>query len=316
METKLNRLRNNQRSLSVICDELTAEHVDICFLVDCTSSMSTYIDQVRQNVGTLVQNMRKKFASFSPRCAFVGYRDLCEDERDQVISTGFTEDMDTFRLLLGEIKAFGGGDECEDVFSGLLEVSQLDWSSESRVLFHICDAPCHGRRFHTRDCEDHFAETSHPLGLTLDSIMTRINALGLAYYFAEVNSTTRLMVDEFNKELRGEPIRVVRLDRVEDLAEHVAQSVVTVIHRSKTRAVLNDGRRVKQRVINARIPEWADLSVFKKYTAEYFTVRYLHRSSRENRYILTRRNLYNLNLPKKFLKIIIERWPLKLKLSL
>lgn len=125
-----------------------AENVDLCFLIDCTSSMSSYIEQVQKKINDIVDELKMNFEHFSPRLAFVGYRDFTEDPSDQIVSIDFLNEIDTFRALVAEIDAFGGGDECEDVFSGLNEVTKLEWLNESRVLFHIADAPCHGKRFH------------------------------------------------------------------------------------------------------------------------------------------------------------------------
>ncbi len=138
IETKLNQLLKQ------------AENVDLCFLVDCTSSMSTYIEQVRDKISQLVSELKRCYENFSIRLAFVGYRDYTESENDQIVSIDFMSgsEIETFILLMSTVEAFGGGDECEDVISGLNEVTKLKWSNESRILFHVCDAPCHGKRFH------------------------------------------------------------------------------------------------------------------------------------------------------------------------
>lgn len=138
IESKLNQLLKQ------------AESVDLCFLVDCTSSMSSYIKQVKNKINELVSELEKIFKNFSVRLAFVGYRDFTENVNDQIVTIDFLDsnNIDTFKLLVSNVEAFGGGDECEDVFSGLNEVTKLEWSNESRVLFHVCDAPCHGKRFH------------------------------------------------------------------------------------------------------------------------------------------------------------------------
>jgi hypothetical protein len=48
-----------------------------------------------------------------------------------------------------QVKPTGGTDECEDVFSGLEAAGKLSWRGEgSKVIFHIADAPCHGKLFH------------------------------------------------------------------------------------------------------------------------------------------------------------------------
>jgi hypothetical protein len=140
-----------------------AENVDLCFLIDCTSSMSSYIEQVQKKINDIVHELKMRFEHFSLRLAFVGYRDFTEDPSEQIVCIDFLDEIDTFRVLVSEIEAFGGGDECEDVFSGLNEVTKLEWSNESRVLFHIADAPCHGKRFHSGKFTFEFTQFTYNL---------------------------------------------------------------------------------------------------------------------------------------------------------
>jgi hypothetical protein len=265
-----------------------AESVDFCFLVDCTSSMSPYIDQVEMTINQIVNELQKKFVNFSMRLAFVGYRDFSEDECDRIINTGFLQDLETFKLLVSEIVAFGGDDVCEDVFIGLNEVTKLEWLNESRVLFHICDAPCHGQRFHTDDIQDKYLTTEHPLGFRINTLMNLLCSLNINYFFAEINSSTKLMVDEFNRELsrNGNLINVVKLGEEtgrisEDLNEKVQHSIIQVINQTKSHSFNPTSKHlsIKSRLVNAILPKWDDLSLFKKYTVEYYTVNNLNNSS-------------------------------------
>ena len=42
----------------------------------------------------------------------------------------------------------GGGDGPEDVVGGLFNTLNLNWQSENRFTFLICDAPAHGFKYH------------------------------------------------------------------------------------------------------------------------------------------------------------------------
>ena len=63
----------------------------------------------------------------------------------------FTDSVDTFKRFCDPIIADGGGDIPEDVFGGLEKAGELGWTTDgsTRVLFHIADAPCHGREYHS-----------------------------------------------------------------------------------------------------------------------------------------------------------------------
>jgi hypothetical protein len=79
------------------------------------------------------------------RVAFVGYRDFV-DEEDRIVSINLTEDISAFVDFMDEIKAHGGGDQCEDVFGGLERVLTLDWKLPTKILIHVGDSPQHGSR--------------------------------------------------------------------------------------------------------------------------------------------------------------------------
>ena len=103
-----------------------AEQVDICFMVDCTGSMSSYINEAKTVVHRVVEKLSKKFQDLKLRCAFVGYRDHC-DHGDRVEVMRFTSDKDAFKARVTSVNATGGGDEAEDIFGGLEEVNKLEW---------------------------------------------------------------------------------------------------------------------------------------------------------------------------------------------
>jgi hypothetical protein len=67
----------------------------------------------------------------------------------------------------------------------------------TRVLFHICDAPCHGRDFHNGS-NDQYPD-GDPRGLKIDKLLANLASKNIDYYFAEINSSTAKMIDEFNK---------------------------------------------------------------------------------------------------------------------
>ena len=95
-----------------------SESVDMCFVIDCTGSMSSVINDVKKTIHKIVDRVKRNFQDFSFRCAFVGYRDI-EDGAKRITVLPFTEDIDTFKSFVSGVEATGGADQCEDVFVGL-----------------------------------------------------------------------------------------------------------------------------------------------------------------------------------------------------
>lgn len=132
--SELNRLElkkvelelRNVKISKLIHDLKNAEKVDLCFMVDGTGSMLAYISEAKTVVHRLVDRLAKRFQDFQLRCAFVCYRDHC-DGSDRISVLPFTTDKDAFKNWVTNLKATGGGDECEDVFGGLEEANNLEW---------------------------------------------------------------------------------------------------------------------------------------------------------------------------------------------
>ena len=103
--------------------------IDLCFLMDCTGSMRSYVEatksQIRRLTATIVQ-----MYSIKPRLAFVGYRDINES-LDQL---DFTADEQQFEAFLHRVQASGGDDTCEDVFGKYIDTCSRPSSSVFRRI--------------------------------------------------------------------------------------------------------------------------------------------------------------------------------------
>ncbi|RNA01177.1 serine threonine kinase [Brachionus plicatilis] len=211
-----------------------AEKVDLCFLVDATGSMSSYIAEAKTVIHKIIHKMSIKFQNFALRFSFIGYRDI-SDGLKRVEVFGLSQNEECFRAFVDNIQATGGADECEDVFGGLEEVTKLDWKNPSRVLFHIGDAPCHGSRFHSGANDSY--PGGDPRGLDIACLLKKLVNLNINYYFGEINGSTGKMIEEFNLELRklqGNLIKVTELSSIDLMAETAIKSVESTIMTSKS----------------------------------------------------------------------------------
>ena len=108
--------------------------------------------------------------------------------------------------------------------------------NSSKALLHICDAPCHGKRFSSNVTDDHPA--GDPNNLKINDLLTNISKRGILYFFTEINSLTEIMIQEFNKELdqidKSSQIRVFKLNSADDLTEVFASSVTLTIENTRS----------------------------------------------------------------------------------
>ena len=100
----------------MIRDLKEAENVEICFLVDCTGSMETYIEKVKTVVKDATKVLFQQFRHLKFRCSFIGYGDYNKDgteTKDQIIIFPFTKNTEEFKKYVDGVKIRGGGDACE-----------------------------------------------------------------------------------------------------------------------------------------------------------------------------------------------------------
>lgn len=131
--------------------------IDICFCVDATGSMSSELAQVQSTIVAIIKKIENKVRTegVTLRFAVVTYRD--HPPQDHTYVTQFKDFTDANECVayVNKLNASGGGDEPEAVHDGLIDSCQkLNWvempgTPMLRYIFHVADAPPHGKEFLT-----------------------------------------------------------------------------------------------------------------------------------------------------------------------
>uniref|UniRef100_A0A914D067 VWFA domain-containing protein n=1 Tax=Acrobeloides nanus TaxID=290746 RepID=A0A914D067_9BILA len=218
----------------VFRDFRISQNVDLCFLVDTTGSMGPYIDGVRNSVYSIVEKLTKERSKLGRiadkvHLAFIAYRDYGDSKQFEVFE--FNESVEAFHKFVGSLIAYGGGDVPEDVFGGIEKMLNLSWSTENafKVVFHIADAPCHGRDFHALGDLDSNA-AGDPNGRSHIDLFKQIRDKGVEYYFGKINNSTDLMVQKFS-EAYGSPITDFNIANVANIRDSVVSAVTATVRR-------------------------------------------------------------------------------------
>ncbi|GMT02174.1 hypothetical protein PENTCL1PPCAC_24348 [Pristionchus entomophagus] len=256
-----------------------AENVQLCFLVDVTGSMQRHIDGVRKSIDDMLTELTDdgrhvRFQDEGGRVAksmtmsFVAYRDHDDSKQFEVLP--FTDAV-KFKDFVGGLTATGGGDTPEDVFGGIDKALNLPWSENcgTKVIFHICDAPCHGKEFHSGIGDDYPA--GDPKGRTCKELFSRIREKGIQYYFGKITSSTDIMLKKFSHEY-GEPITEFDVKNVRNLGT----SVVAAVSKSVCARVASASRRAggverKERsyTFEEKEPNWSSLPALSGKLVSY-----------------------------------------------
>ncbi|CAB4446876.1 unnamed protein product [Rhizophagus irregularis] len=177
--------------------------IDLCFVMDCTSSMGGHIKSAKDAIERVVEYMANMKPTIVVRVGFCGYRDHCDGpNRLQIFD--FTNSCDEFKDCLSDISATGGGDAPEDVLGGLnAAVTRITWRNPTRVLLHICDCPPHGRRF-TGLLDDY--PDGDPNGLTAEQVLREMRSAGIYYFFGKITEYTETMTEVFQSIIGEYPV--------------------------------------------------------------------------------------------------------------
>jgi len=185
-------------------DRMTAERslarvqygIDVCFLMDCTGSMSSFINAAKTKIREIVREVEKIESRAIVRIAFVGYRDHCDGAR-RLEKLDFIESTQpaAFEAKLQDCPAMGGGDGPEDVAGGLQSCAQLSWNSSTRLLIHFADAPCHGTKYHSGMQDDY--PSGDPAGLQPEDLLRELAKKRVEFYFMRIHQYTDKMTEIF-----------------------------------------------------------------------------------------------------------------------
>ena len=119
--------------------------LDICFVIDTTGSMGSYIYEVKQNMQNIVAEVAAKSENY--RIAIVDYRDFAYRTGDWYdypakLQLDFTSDLEAIQAGIDGLELGNGGDTDETVYSGLMLAASLKWKPTSQhVVILLGDAP-------------------------------------------------------------------------------------------------------------------------------------------------------------------------------
>jgi len=118
--------------------------IDLCILMDCTGSMGAWIDAAKQHLTAIISELNTDLDVKDIRVAFVAYRDYKDTGRKVVKHFVSMKDVRRVVEVIEAQRADGGGDEPEDVISGVEGAMELEWKGDVRLCLFVADACAHG----------------------------------------------------------------------------------------------------------------------------------------------------------------------------
>ena len=176
-------------------------NLDLMFIMDLTGSMGVWLDEAKKSIKNIIEEITDNNPGSKIRISFIGYRDFLEiNEERKYYNKEFTENIDEINNFISTLTCSGGGDVPEDIVGALNLAFNMKWESNAKYAILVCDAPCHGRKYHnvTYDRFEH----GDPNGITLEDIMKKFYEKGITFYCLEIDSSTekmfRIMKEVYN----------------------------------------------------------------------------------------------------------------------
>ena len=142
---KMKKLSDKVDKMKEVIIENETKYLDLAFAMDCTGSMQSYIDEARDNIRKIVEEIVAS-ENIDVRLALVEYRDHPPQDSSFVTRChDFTPSARTMKGWLSNCIATGGGDTPEAVADALHDLLKLSWREDStKICVCISDAPPHG----------------------------------------------------------------------------------------------------------------------------------------------------------------------------
>ena len=188
----------------IIKDEAVASSTDLCFMIDCTGSMSCYIAQARDTVNAVIDSVKETYPHSKVRIAIVGYRDI-EDGPKRFEIMDFCESVLDVKNFLNSLAAMGGGDGPEDVNGAFQKTHSLGWENSARNIIHIADAPCHGAHMNGYTGGDNHPEGYTEGDMAWNKIMENLKKSAIGYLLCAVGSEPKFMFSKFQEIYKSIP---------------------------------------------------------------------------------------------------------------
>ncbi|RHZ60871.1 hypothetical protein Glove_350g50 [Diversispora epigaea] len=233
--------------------------VDICYVLDCTDSMSGHIAAAKDCILQVTEYIKNTNPCIRVQVGFCGYRDYCDiynKKAPRLQIFDFTNSYQKFRKNLASVPASGGDDSPEDVLGGLhAAITKMTWHDGTRVILHIGDYPPHGRRFYNG--ADNYPD-GDPNGLTAESVLKKMQSKEIFYFFGKITQETDTMIQVFRSIigefpvfdlLGGDPI-----DLINKFVEATISSIMTSVTLASSIGSTNSSKQRKD--LNPEVPNW------------------------------------------------------------
>ena len=126
--------------------------LDILLIVDTTYTMSSYLDNLKDDLKSIIESINDKFPLSVVKTGFIGYKDFDDLELgDDYINIDFSINYNQLIKKIKEIQADGGEKDPKDVAGAFKLALEKEWGPGKKMAILITNSPCHGKEYNDND---------------------------------------------------------------------------------------------------------------------------------------------------------------------
>ena len=221
----------------IINREYISNDYNICFLIDNTGSMGSWISVIKDICKKLFEEIVKKFNKYKFYFGCVLYADKISVVTDKNYIINFTQNAEVFKSKLEEIELQNGGDVAEDWATAFqIALEELNWGSGIKLIFHIADAPHHGKIFNIDKKDDKFLDEIDDInGKNLIKLIKRCSDRNIKITGISIDNVCSFKVfkEEYEK-VNGAKYEIIEVNGMELIKgnEYINKKVIDIIEKS------------------------------------------------------------------------------------
>ena len=170
--------------------------------MDITGSMEGYVNETKNG---LIDIMNKIISNCNEiiniNLGFIGYKDIAEIIAKDYTDENFKKNYLFILDKINKIKVGGGDDTAEDIAFAFERALDKDkkWRENSiKFAILICDAPCHGIKYHDKDLLDDYPK-GVPGRENIEILVNKLCDKNISLCCVKLSEETNIMFSIFEK---------------------------------------------------------------------------------------------------------------------
>ena len=219
-------------------EELIKEtSLDLLYIMDITGSMDSYVENTKKELINVMDAIIKTFNGIDINLGYIGYKDFEEHSNNMnIINEKFEKDILKIKNKIEEVEVGGGDDIAEDIQWAFENALKNEWTSYARIAILACDAPCHGKKYHTEEVSDNY-----PDGIEgrrdIEDLITELCDKNIWLFCVKITDDTEIMYNMFkaiyNKNGKGNQFLTSELKNPDDLSRKIIEKCKLVYEQGR-----------------------------------------------------------------------------------